>query len=470
MALLGQSFPFLVWAAVGAIGALIIAAAASFSLTAALTATVAFASIVAVSARPATLLLILVASIFMELVRVEGTTISRVIAPIALLVVLVQLIRGRASIRPAPPLYWATAYGLWALASGLWTTNVAGTVFLLSSLSIAVVYMLSFASLLETRKDLERVVWAVAISSLLFGVLAFEPIWEAFDFGQVVQEGRAQGGVGDPNFFAATQLVALPLVIVLAGHVEKRWLQLGLYGTAVVIIASILTSLSRGGLIGLAVFLILFAILPFHVLFRTRRNKAVALLVVVLGVAAMSVRYSSDLTELVQTTLSPADPGARSGSGRIYLWLAARTAIEEDPWLGLGYGAFKPASNELLLDTPGVDLNRYALIEGGQPAHSTYLGSFADLGIVGFVLYLGLLISTGRTLRRAAMRGRKAGAFFAGSVAGALLLGLVTWAVISVFLSAETARAFWIILGITLALHRLISSESDSEKSEAVPA
>lgn len=451
-------------------GALIIAVAASFSPTAALAATVALAAIVAVFARPATLPLILVASIFTELVPVEGTTISRVLAPIALLVVLVQLIRGRASICPAPPLFWGGAYALWALASGLWTTNVAGTVLLLSSLSIAVVYMLSFASLLESRHDLERAVWVVAFASLVFGALSFQYVSDAFNLGEVVQEGRAQGGIGDPNFFAATQLVALPLVIALAGHVKKGWLQLGLYGTVVVIVASILTSLSRGGLIGLAVLLILLALVPFHVVFRTRRHKAIALLVVALGVAAMSVRYSSDLTERVQATFSEANPGARSGSGRIYLWLAARTAIEEHPWLGLGYGGFKPASNELLLNTPGVDLSRYSLKEGGQPAHSTYLGSFAELGIVGLVLYLGLLISTGRTLRRAAMRGRKAGAFFAGSVAGALLLGLVTWAVISAFLSAETARAFWIIFGITLALPRLISSESASGESKTVPA
>jgi O-antigen ligase len=468
MVLPGQTLPILVWVAAGALGALAIAAAASYSPTAALAVTVAIAAIVAVAARPAILPLILVASIFMELARVEGTTISRVLAPIALLVVLVQLIRGRASVYAAPPLYWAGAYAIWALASGLWTTNVAGTVFLLSSLSIAVVYMLSFASLLESRQDLERVVWVVALASLVFGALAFRHVSEAFTFGQVVQEGRAQGGIGDPNFFAATQLVALPLVIALAGHVKKRSLQIGLYATVMLIIGSILTSLSRGGFIGLAVLLILLVLVPFHVVFRTRRNKTIALLVVALGMVAMAVPYSSELTERVQTTFGQTNPGARSGSGRIYLWLAARTSIEERPWLGLGYGGFRASSNELLLNTPGVDLSGFALKEGGQPAHSTYVGSLAELGIVGVVLYLGLLISTGRMLRRAAIQGRKAGAFFASSVAGALLLGLVTWAVISVFLSAETARAFWIILGLTLALPRLISSESPSEKSEAV--
>jgi hypothetical protein len=132
VALPAQMFPPLVWVAAGMVGAVVVSVAASVSPAAALAATVAIAAVVLVAARPATLPLILVVSIFMELVRMVGATISRVLAPIALLVVLVQLIRGKASIRPAAPLYWAAAYGLWALASGLWTTSMAGTMYQLS--------------------------------------------------------------------------------------------------------------------------------------------------------------------------------------------------------------------------------------------------------------------------------------------------------------------------------------------------
>lgn len=134
VALTARVFPFPgpVWAAAGATGAVVISAAASISPMVALMATIGIAAVVLVAARPAILPLILVVSIFMELVRVEGATISRALAPIALLVVLVQLMRGKASIRPAAPLYWAAAYGLWALASGLWTTSMAGTVYQLS--------------------------------------------------------------------------------------------------------------------------------------------------------------------------------------------------------------------------------------------------------------------------------------------------------------------------------------------------
>jgi O-antigen ligase len=461
-------FPGPVWAAAGTAGAVFISAAASISPRAALMATVAMAAVVLVAARPTILPLILVVSIFMELVRVEGATISRVLAPIALLVVLVQLIRGKASIRPAAPLFWAAAYGLWALASGLWTTSTAGTVFQLSSLSIAVVYMLAFASLIESRRDLERVVWVISIASLVFGLLSSERLSEALGLGQVTLEGsRAQGALGDANAFAATELIALPLIIALAGQVRNRWLQLGLYATLFVVIASILKSVSRGGLVGLFVLLALLVVVPARIVFRTRRNKAIALLVVAFGMAALSVRYAAPLSRRVQETFNPADQGASTGSGRTYLWSAAWTSVEERPWLGLGYGGFRPASNQLLLSTPGVDLEVYRLKPRGQPVHNTYLGSIAELGILGLILFLGVLVSTAETLRRAARRGREVGAFFASRMAGALLLALVAWAVIAIFLSAETARAFWIVLGIALALPKVIASETTSSESEA---
>jgi O-antigen ligase len=458
------------WTIAGALTALAVAWASSLGPNAAIGMAVAIAVAVAVAVRPATLLWILAISLFIELARVEGTTISRVLAPIALLVVLVQLARGRAWIRPDRPLYWAAAYSLWALASGLWTTSVSGTVFLLGSLGIALVYMLSFASLLDSRRELERVLQVLALASLLVGALSFQHVSEALHVGQVLQAGRSQGGVGDPNFFAALQLVTLPLVIVLAAETRKRWLQISLYAGVLVIIGSILTSLSRGGFIGLAVLLVLLVVVPSRLLFRSRRNKAIALLVVAFAATAMSIRHSSQLVRRVETIVGQVNPGAQQGSGRIELWKAARTSIEERPWLGLGYGAFPSAANELLFRTPGANLQHYFPRKNGEPVHSAYIESLAELGIAGLILYLGLLISTGRALRRAALRAREAGEEFIAVVANALLLGLITWAITSLFLSTETTRAFWMVMGLCLALPKLLPADAGGPESAVRPS
>jgi O-antigen ligase len=465
-----RTFPVVVWATAGATAALGVAAAASYSPTLAIGVAVAFAAITAMVAFPETLPMILAASVFMELMRVEGVTISRVLAPITLIVIVVSLVRGRAAIQLASPIYWVGAYLLWAFASGLWTTSLSETTFLLSSLAIGIVYMLAFASLLDSPHDLERVVWVFAGAALLFGALSLQHFSDVFAWGQVVDEGRSQGGVGDPNSFAATQLVALPLVVAVAAAATKRWWQIGLYMAALVIIASILTSLSRGGFIGLAVVLTILVMAPFNLVFRTRRNKAIALLVVAFGTVTIVTTYSPEVIDRAEGIFQEANPGTSGGSGRINLWLAARSSIEEHPWLGLGYGGFRAESTQLLLETPGVDLSRYTIRARGQPVHNSYLEAWTDLGIVGLFLYVGLLISTGRMLTRVSRHARDVGDYFAGSVAGALLIGLVAWSVISIFISTGTARAFWIIIGLSLALPKMVSAARSSQASEPTGA
>ena len=184
----------------------------------------------------------------------------------------------------------------------------------------------------------------------------------------------------------------------------------------------------------------------------------------------MSVRYAAPLSRRVQQTFDPAeaDAGERSGSGPNLPLERCLDVGREHPWLGLGYGGFRPASNELLLSTPGVDLEVYQIKPRGQPVHNAYLGSLAELGILGLILYLGLLVSTAETLRRAARRGREVGAFFASRMAWALLpVPRRMGGYRDLPLGPEPARAFWIILGITLALPKVIASESASSEREA---
>ena len=61
---------------------------------------------VATVLRPASILVILMLSVFVEIISVGGVTISRLIAPVALLVVLFELARGGAKLRPGPQLFW----------------------------------------------------------------------------------------------------------------------------------------------------------------------------------------------------------------------------------------------------------------------------------------------------------------------------------------------------------------------------
>ena len=464
-----RPLPPLAWAVVGSAVALLLGAASAFSTKAAIAILVIVGVTVMAAIRPARILGVLAISIFLELLSVNGTTISRLLAPITLVIVAVELIRGATRVRSDRPLVWAVTYSLWALASGLWTVSLSGTVFQLGSLAIALVYMLAFAALLQEERDLYPVLYLLAAASLIVGVISTLSSSGRIHLGAAVQAGRGQGGVGDPDFFAAYQLMVLPLLLVLATRTTRSWLRGFVILAILANIGSVLTSLSRGGFIALAFLLILLLALPARWLFQTRARKVVAMIVVVAGTAVAGSHYSGSILPRVTSIFAGSDStntSASNGSGRVELWNAAARSIGERPFLGLGYGGFAPRSNELLLSTPGVDLTNFPLRPTGLQTHNTYLGAWAELGLAGLVFYAGLLVSTGALLRRTAVRAAQAGQEFVALISNALLLGLCTWAITSIFLSMETSRGFWIILGLALGLPKLLEEPAEPEPAE----
>jgi O-antigen ligase len=449
------------WPVAGAALATAIALTATSSPKIALAATIALVFAAAILVQQSLLLPALVASVFVEVVSVGGVSISRLIAPIALLVVLAASTRPESRIRGESPFVWATLYGIWALASGLWTVSVGGTTYLLSSLAIGFTYMLAFASLVTSRRVLERVLYAFAAAAFVIGVYAIAAFLLGFSKGLV--EGRATGGAGDPNFFAAYQLVALPLVVVLATEVRQRWLRVALTVTVVVVIGSVLTSVSRGGFLVLIVIALALVVLPARTFFGSPKQKR-ALLVVCLvgGVIAFGVSARTVVPRLKATFAGQSTSAAAQGSGRIEFWSAAWMSSKQRPFLGLGYGAFLEVSDNLIVQTPGINFQHFDLRPNGSQVHNAYLGSLAELGIPGLVLFVGLLTSTALAFRRTAKRARAVGADFIARVSNALFLSLLGWSIASVFLSSEVSRALWIVIGLSLALPRLVRAHESA--------
>lgn len=454
------------WAAVASVLASIQAAAVFIDVQVGIAVAIGLVVAIRLAGRPTFLLPLALTTVFIEHLTFNGQAVTRVVAPGVLLLAVLELLRGAGRVRLGPPIWWAAAYVLWALASALWTQSFEGTQFLLQSLAIALVFMFAFAALLNTEEELRRLLFVFALVPALVGgvsMLAFAG-WIEIPALELTQAGRAQGLVGDPDFFAGMQLVAAPLVIVLASETANVRLRLFLYGCLLVILASALTSLSRGGFIAIAVLGILFLASDPERIFRSRREKSIALLVISLGMVVLFSRpfVRDEIIGRAESIYAPKDKEEKTGSGRTNLWKTAARTAAENPALGVGFGSFQYISEELILHTPGVDLEVYGGREEGENfvAHNTYLGTAAELGLTGLALYLGLLIATGMTLRRIAVRAAAAGAGFVGRVAHALLLGLAAWAIASIFLSAETTRMFWITIGLSLALPKLLPQTS----------
>jgi O-antigen ligase len=317
--------------------------------------------------------------------------------------------------------------------------------------------MSSFAILLRDRRDVVRILTAVSIAAFVIGMIAMAGFF--FGIASELKQGRSSGGTGDPNFFATYQVVALPLVLVLTTMVKSGVRRVALYVVMLVIVASVLTSLSRGGVLTLVAVLLMVAAIPARRLYGSPGQKILFLVVIIAAGGFALATTAKDLVPRIKTVLVNNQEATSTGrgSGRVDLWLAARTAFVAHPYTGIGYGAFPSQSNQLLLQTPGVNLEVNQIGNIGHEAHNAYLGSAAELGIPGVAFFVGVLASLFATLGRTARAARRAGDEMVARLAAALIVSLVAFAISSIFLSTETSRVLWIMLGMSLALPRLLA-------------
>lgn len=402
--------------------------------------------------RPALMPPLLVVTMFAEALAVGGVTIARLVGPLCVLVLVLAAATRRLPGLPDRRILLASgAYAVWAFTSTLWTVDGDlapgyGTGKALVSLAISLVFMLGAALLLEDRRQLVRLLVVVWVMSVIMGAVAIAEFLNG--------SARAAGVSGDANFFASVQVLAVPLGAVLASQVESGRIRVIVLLGLAVSVGSVMTSLSRGGILALVAVFLLLAVQPARGFFRTRGRKIVFLAVACVGALALLAASYSALSARTSSLFTTGD----GGSGRANLWRAAVTGWRPHPIRGLGFGAFEGQSNSLLLRTPGVDFTAYKLRPTGQPVHSAYLGSLAELGVVGVALFVGFLVSIIATLRRAARRAKAAGNLFLSAVARALVLSVTAFAVTSLFLSSETNRAIWVIAGVALAVARLAAT------------
>ncbi|MFT3863146.1 MAG: O-antigen ligase family protein [Solirubrobacterales bacterium] len=409
-------------------------------------------AVVAVLLRPEWLPCLLTVTLFVESLSFGGLVVSRLAGPLALAIVLIRVTLSEWPKFPRREVLWAAGlYCAWAVASTWWTVNPnngfeeGGTGFAIASLGLSLSYMMAFAFLVENTRDLSRIGVTIWIAAVAVGSVAVvQYLFSGY--------GRATAYTGDANFFAALQVISIPICIVVAGRMPTPRLRaIGYLGVALVT-GSVFVSLSRGGLLGLIGVLVLVVFQPYRTMFRSRTDKRVALAVILIGAGILFYGAFNGLVARGQSLFDTAD----GGSGRTNLWKAADTGWHEHEIHGLGYGAFPSQSNRLLLATPGTEYSAYKLRPTGQVAHSAYIGTLAELGIVGLALFLGVLAMLIRTVVWARKRALARDDELVASMTTAFLIAIIGFIVVSFFLSTESDRSLWVMLGLALAIARVV--------------
>jgi O-antigen ligase len=330
----------------------------------------------------------------------------------------------------------ATFLAGWALASSLWARDAGhaageGLRLLLDVLLIFVVF-----AAVQRARDARLVVWGYLAGGIAAALLGLATPSE--DFGS-----RLAGGLGEPNFLAATLIPAFVFSVFALGWTSRaahRWLAAG---CALVFLLAILLTQSRGGLVALAV---TFAVALLFAGPVRRYWLGLAALAVPVGLAYYVALASP---EALQRVLNPG-----GGTGRADLWSVASDVASDHPVLGVGAGNFPLVAPEY--STAPINLpSAHLVVDTPKVAHNTYLGVLADLGLVGLIAFVAVVLGALLLARRSALAFARLGQIELELLSRAVFVGLVGMLAAFVFLSGEYEKQLWLLLGLAVALHGL---------------
>jgi O-antigen ligase len=299
------------------------------------------------------------------------------------------------------------------------------------------------------RRDAVHVFAAMAVGATIAAVsaIAVPPSPES------AVAGRATGTVGDPNELAAALIVGLAIAAAFAANRHFNRTQRALAGTAAAFcLTGILISLSRGGLVGLAAALVIAVILG-----GRWRGRILALggVLALLAVGYFAFFASLPAQERVLNI------SAQHGSGRLELWTVGVRMIEANPVNGVGTGQFALSSVHYLL-RPGLFESGTFILSTPKVAHNTYLNVVAELGIVGGVLFVAILVFCLGCALLAVKRVRERGDERMEILLRGFVVGFGGFLVTLIFLSEEYAKLLWILLALGPVLLAIASSPDNN--------
>jgi O-antigen ligase len=251
---------------------------------------------------------------------------------------------------------------------------------------------------------------------------------------------RASGPIGDPNFYALILSLLLPLAAYLIVTSRSRLGKLGALGALVLIGAGIVLTSSRGAAVAIAVVvtvLSVFGILPR----RTLIYLFVAAFVLLTAVPSYRERLSDVVVGKGLIDTSSSQSTDASALGRYSELIAAGRVFAAHPVVGVSLGQFGSYYPRYSSDL-GISVH-----EGARDAHNLYLGLGAEVGLVGLVSFLGIVVTLIRGLLRTRSRWRRERPDIV-ALAVALLASIGLLLANGVFLHIAYMRYMWFVFAL----------------------
>ena len=298
---------------------------------------------------------------------------------------------------------WIGAFlGVAALAMGPAVLNRPLPVVINQDASLYVqTYLMPFATFMLARRlpwterDLEilarwllvagAMLFATAILQVFFGVMAFVPTY----LEVIHSEERATGVFNNGTEFGMVMNAFMLIALLCAVRARDAMLRAFLLLLAAAMLAGVLLSETRATWVGLAASLV-------FLFFADRRLRPYMVvsgaLMVLVAIVALPLFLES---ELFYRRIGSTEPILNRLAG----WATAFNMVLHNPLFGVGFerGAFGANIHEYLVGLGSVSAHWATTL---AVPHNEHLNVAVLTGLVGFVLYVGVLVSMFAMLRR----------------------------------------------------------------------
>lgn len=259
-----------------------------------------------------------------------------------------------------------------------------------------------------------------------------------------IDDYRATGPMGDPNFFAQIMVSLTPIALERFLHERRASLRLVALWALIASILTVIFTYSRGGLLAMIVaLLVVFIVYP-----PKRTHVPVVIFSMVVFYFFLPPNYIDRLATLT-VLFEPGNTSRfeeRSLRGRLSENLTALEMIKANPLFGVGLSSY----NYLFpLYSKKLGL---ALVATEREAHNMFLEVAAETGLIGFVIFSILLTAAFRSILIARNIFLTTGkADLAGMTTG-FFAGMFGYFTAAWFIHNAFPRYFYMILGIAFAL------------------
>jgi O-antigen ligase len=324
------------------------------------------------------------------------------------------------------------AFVLWVSASILWGLDKGRVL-------DATATFLGLFGLMVVIGSLERRYLVLAWACLAFSVILSVPagyILPAPEGSDMAVSGRFGPGGAGPNSYSC--LVAIAFFASYFGVLRQH--RMIAYLLAPVFLYGIIATGSRTGLIALAATPLLALVVPgLAARLSWRILPLYGLVATALVVIALAVPSVDEIALERYTTLSQVE-SEDTWNGRWALWQGALDVFTSHPILGVGAGNYAEAASNY------SEYRSKRIASEGEVvgvAHNIPLGVASQLGLVGLILFLGVLFFAFKTAVPIARR---------SGLGTGILLGLIVSMIAGMTLSWESQKIVYVLFGSVLAL------------------